>query len=624
MDERRLKGLVNAPEFPQGLSWLNTTYPLRLSDFKGKVVLLDFWTFGCINCHHVIGELKQLEQEFADYLVIIGVHSGKFPAEKNTDHIRTAVLQLGIEHPVVNDFEMKVWQHYAVRAWPSFALINPAGRLVGQTSGEGIYDRAKPIIEQLIEVFSKENMLSPAKYGFETEAQKYFQQPLNFPSGIHYSSSDKKLYIVDTNNHRIISTNEDGQVVDIVGSGRKGFVDGTLSDAEFNQPRGIIAHNGLLYLADTDNHAIRVIDIKKNSVKTVCGNGKQAKKFNISGKFSDISLNSPWDVKVVNNNLWVAMAGAHQVWELDLQDEFAKPVLGHSAESLRDGLATEAMLAQPSAMAVDSNGCFIADAESSAIRWVENLQEKQVKTLVGKGLFDFGDEDGDLDKALLQHPLGIAKNEHLIYISDTYNHKIKVLDLANRKIQPLIGEAGSGLKDGSFSEAQLNQPTALSIANDLLYIADTSNHLIRVADLKTGLLQTLVLKNVPPACIESDLERKPIRISQPSISLSIELPERFTVSENMPSFVVIHQEALRHEVALDVTDKGVQSIDVSPLVSLDKPIGIDVILYFCTRDTDNAAACFMHTEYASLHFDPTCDNEQFTIEIIDRSDPLFF
>ena len=120
-----LDGQIYAPEFPKGLDWLNSDSALQISDFKGKFILLDFWTFCCINCMHVIPELKALEHKYADELVVIGVHSAKFTNEQGTANIRQAILRYGISHPVVNDKDFRIWDEYAVRAWPTLILINP-------------------------------------------------------------------------------------------------------------------------------------------------------------------------------------------------------------------------------------------------------------------------------------------------------------------------------------------------------------------------------------------------------------------------------------------------------------------------------------------------------------------
>jgi len=122
---------------PTDLVWLNTAKPLRLEELRGKFVLLDFWTYCCINCMHVIPELKRLEKGYPTELVVIGVHSAKFSNERLTDNIRQAILRYEIGHPVVNDKEMQIWRSYAVRSWPTLVLVDPEGYVIGAYSGEG-------------------------------------------------------------------------------------------------------------------------------------------------------------------------------------------------------------------------------------------------------------------------------------------------------------------------------------------------------------------------------------------------------------------------------------------------------------------------------------------------------
>jgi thiol-disulfide isomerase/thioredoxin len=120
------RALVRAPEFPAGMQWLNTATPLRLADLRGKIVLLDFWTYCCINCMHIIPELTALERKYPNELVVIGVHSAKFHNEGDSENIRQAILRYEIQHPVVNDRDFRIWRSYAVRAWPTLMVIKPS------------------------------------------------------------------------------------------------------------------------------------------------------------------------------------------------------------------------------------------------------------------------------------------------------------------------------------------------------------------------------------------------------------------------------------------------------------------------------------------------------------------
>src|SRR5215471_1254243 len=132
------EGKVNAPDFPEGLEWLNTDHPISLRDLKGQVVLLDFWTYCCINCMHVFPDLHALEEKYKDQpVVVIGVHSGKFDQEKDVDHIRQAILRHNINHPVAVDSQFKIWNSYGVQSWPTLILIDLEGNAVAGWSGEG-------------------------------------------------------------------------------------------------------------------------------------------------------------------------------------------------------------------------------------------------------------------------------------------------------------------------------------------------------------------------------------------------------------------------------------------------------------------------------------------------------
>ncbi|MFA9407030.1 MAG: thioredoxin-like domain-containing protein, partial [Anaerolineales bacterium] len=231
-------GTVAAPEFPEGLDWLNTEQPLTLEGLKGKIVLLDFWTYGCINCMHVIPDLKQLEAEYPDELVVIGVHSAKFENEADTENIRNIILRYNREHPVVNDKDFIVWRTWGANAWPTLALVDPAGNVVGGHSGEGVYEIFEPVIAALVEEFDDEIDRTPLTLKLEKEGLP--SRVLSYPGKVLADPDGERLFIADTNHNRIlIADTESGEILDVIGRGEAGLVDGGFSEAQLNQPQGM-------------------------------------------------------------------------------------------------------------------------------------------------------------------------------------------------------------------------------------------------------------------------------------------------------------------------------------------------------------------------------------------------
>ena len=621
----RLKGLVNAPEFPKGLAWFNTDYPLLLNDFKGKIVLLDFWTYCCINCHHVLPDLKRLESEYPNELVVIGVHSAKFSSEKDSDNIREAVLRHKIQHPVVNDYEMTVWRNFAIRSWPSFVLLNPAGRIVGQSSGEGIYAKIQPIIEQLIDVFGADDMISRKAIPFTLEESKEAKTLLSFPSKIEVNKANKHLYIVDSNNNRIIVATEKGEILSCIGSGDSGLKDGSFSEAQFNQPQGLSYHNNCLYVADTENHAIRVVDFESGQVSTLIGTGEQAKKFNVEGNFSDISLNSPWDIEADKDRLFVAMAGPHQIWELNLTTQFAKVWAGTGGETLRDGPRKEALLAQPSGLCFYGKELIFADSEVSAIRSVGITEDAAVQTYVGEGLFDYGDIDGISNDVRLQHPLAVATWRDQIVVADTYNNKIKLLNPLTNEVKTLIGTGESGTKDGLFTEATLNEPAGLAVVGNILFIADTNNHLIRIADLSSKQLSTLMFTNTSllqsldsksEKSAESSFTHKTSLISifpkNNELKVAISLPENMKLNELADSVAILTDGKKTVRVSLNGLD-GKIPLDLFKTTDAEE-LKLSGYLYYCEKNPENMGQCFVHEFEQNVHLSD--NNTPAAVELI--------
>ncbi len=344
------RGATEAPAFPTDVEWLNTSRPPTMEDLRGKVVMLDFWTYCCINCIHVIPDLKRLEAEFADELVVVGVHSAKFTAEQGTDNIRQAVLRYGIEHPVVNDHEFRLWRQYAVRAWPTVALVDPEGKVATVRSGEGVYDAFAPVVREMVAAFDAVGSIDRTTLELDLETDRAPSSLLSFPGKLVADETAGRLYISDSNHNRIVVATlaEASEVVRVVGSGESGFEDGPAQSATFNQPQGMALGDGVLYVADTENHAIREIDLETWVVTTLAGTGRQATRHNTPGIGREVDLNSPWDLHVEGRKLFVAMAGAHQIWAIDLSSRRAAPHAGSARENRTDGALRSAALAQPS------------------------------------------------------------------------------------------------------------------------------------------------------------------------------------------------------------------------------------------------------------------------------------
>jgi DNA-binding beta-propeller fold protein YncE/thiol-disulfide isomerase/thioredoxin len=486
---------VRAPEITGGRGWLNTDKPLSIAALRGKFILLDFWTYGCINCIHIIPDLKKLEAKYPNQLVVIGVHSAKFKNEKETENIRHIILRYEIEHPVYNDADFNVWQSYGVRAWPTQVLIDPAGYVVGNASGEGNYDVIDNAIAQLLPEFRKRGELNEQPLSLVLERAKVGDLPLAFPGKIIADSNTDRLFIADSNHNRLVVTKLDGSLIETIGTSDPGASDGPFDKASFYRPQGMALSGDFLYVADTENHLIRRVNLKSRNVETIAGTGKQTMEYFKQGPARFVALSSPWDLQLVGETLYIAMAGPHQIWKLDLDKNEISTFAGSGREARLDGPLLEAGFAQPSGLATDGKNLYVADSESNIIRAID-LSDGQVRTLVGGDLFEFGDVDATGNDVRLQHPLGLVSLGNKLLIADTYNHKIKELDPQKQRVSSLLGTGKPGQVDGS--SPLFYEPGGLTIANGKLYVADTNNHAIRVVDLKTKETSTLRINGLTP------------------------------------------------------------------------------------------------------------------------------
>lgn len=492
------KDRMKAPEFPDKMDWLNTAGPIKLADLKGKIVLLDFWTLCCINCIHILPDLAKLEKKYEKELVVIGVHSAKFENEKDTKSIRKAVLRYEIAHPVVNDADHKIWDSFDVSSWPTYAVIDAEGNFVGVTSGEGQLELLDKVIGKLVAEAKDKKVLNDKPMRFDLiRYREAGDTPLFFPGKILADDKTDRLVIADSTHHRVIVTNLKGEKQAVIGTGTPGNKDGKFADVQFDDPQGLALDGDTLYIADRKNHVLRAADLKAGTVKTVAGTGEQARDTRGVDTPADplkTGLNSPWDLHKAGDTLFIAMAGHHQIWVYDLKEKKIHSFAGTGRENIDDGPVYAANFGQPSGLSADDKYLYVADSEGSAIRRLPLNGEGRVTTLVGRpgrgSLFYFGDEDGDAEKAKLQHALGVVAHGGKLLIADTYNSKLKEYDPATKQVKTLLG--------GEAKDPAFNEPAGMSVAGGKLYVADTNAHRIRVVDLKTNAVSTLDLKGVEP------------------------------------------------------------------------------------------------------------------------------
>lgn len=562
-----------APALEPNKGWLNTDRPLELDDeLRGHVVLLDFWTYCCINCMHVLPDLEYLEDKYADEpFIVVGVHSAKFETEGERRSIRNAMFRYGIDHPVVVDQNMSIWNRYGARAWPTFVLIDPRGNVVGSASGEGQRDLLDRAIERTLEQHRDMGTLAERKVEYIPDAAP------RSPSGLHYPGKvlavapadgrPGRLLVADSSNDRVVAASwpdERGRssVVTVFGSGRPGLRDGPASEARFHDPQGMAfdPETETVYVADTRNHAVRAIDLRSGEVSTIAGTGEQGNDRAGGNAALEQRLSSPWALTLApdRSTLYVAMAGLHQLWSIDMTTPRrpAEAIAGSGRENVIDGPARRAALAQPSGLALSGDGriLYFADTEGSAIRAL-NLDDRTVRTIIGRAvdspydtsLFDFGDVDGTYPEARLQHAIGITRyptpeGERLL-IADTYNDRLKLVDPASRRVTSWLGTP----RDEPTPEGapQLEEPAGLHFQDGTLFVADTNRHRVVMIDPATkdwreiaieglGGPQTTPASGNGPRPVPDAARRATIASGARTIRLEARLPRGYALNAELP------------------------------------------------------------------------------------------
>jgi DNA-binding beta-propeller fold protein YncE len=451
-----------APEFPAGLEWFNVKEPVSLAAQKGRIVLINFSTFSSVHCQDVLEDLAAMSRRFRFGLVVISVHSPKFTAEKKRSHVLKAINRLHITHPVIHDPDLKLWNMYGNKSWPTQILLDIEGNILGAMTGVGKKSQMELIIQYHLGHSSGQS--ESRKLTFSPQSAPEAPSVLSFPGRI--LATPDRFYIADSGHNRILVVSPGGQVMRQYGSVGAGFIDGNGTSAAFANPQGMTLADDFLYVADTGNHAIRRIHTRTDDVVTIAGTGNvSTADVDLLGTPLTVSMSSPSDLVFRDGKLYIAMAGADQIWQLSLIANTIEVLAGSGYEDLQDGPPGSAAFSQPTGLALLQDRLYSVDAGASAVREID-MDTGFVSTLVGEGLFEFGDSDGAAAAARLQYPLDItADPDHqMLWVVDTFNNKIKRIGVSTKYVS------------STMCDRRLDEPGGLAFDDNTLYIANTNMH----------------------------------------------------------------------------------------------------------------------------------------------------
>ncbi|WP_344157976.1 NHL domain-containing thioredoxin family protein [Nocardioides koreensis] len=565
---------VRAPEL-RGRGWLNTDGPLSLKDLRGRFVLLDFWTFCCVNCLHVLDELRPVEEKHADELVVIGVHSPKFVHEADPVALAQAVERYAVHHPVLDDPELVTWQAYTARAWPTLVLVDPEGYVVAQYAGEGHAHAIDALLDELVEEHRQRGTLQPGDSPYVPPTIE--PTDLRFPAKA-VRLDDGRVLVADAGHDEVVELDGDDRVVRRFGG--------------FKEPNGlcllpseVAAEVGYdVVVADTVHHQLRGIALEEGEVGVLAGDGTQW----MQGDGTE-RLSSPWDVAWWGDRVWVAMAGIHQLWTFDPRTGAVEVAAGTTNEGLLDGPAPAAWFAQTSGLAPAGDRLWIADSETSSLRYVSVVEpapvvepvettQPVVTTAVGTGLFDFGFRDGAADQALLQHPLGVSVlPDGSVAVCDTYNGAVRRFDPASRSMSTLVTD--------------LAEPSGAFVDGGHLVVVESGAHRLTRVPLGAAATTTDGFAHTT---------QRPVTEVAASIELVVafEPPPGQKVDDRFgpPSQLVV--EATPPAL---IRDGGGRGTNLTRTITLDPHVGEGVLhvaarAASCDADGGEGAACRMHQQ----------------------------
>ena len=587
-------------------NWLNVERPLKTSDLKNRVILLDFWSYSCVSCIQSLPEIKKLEEEFGNKLTVIGVHSGKFNNGKDLKSIKKAILKYDITHPVINDADLKIWHSFDVKAWPTYVLLDVRGGVVKTYVGESHFSKMGKDVSKLISKYKYQ--INRDQLPILPEKYNLIGNVLKFPTKLAYSKDFSfgrvknlpAIFIANSGDNNIVVSSLSGDILVKIGSGDAGFDDGSFELASFRSPQGLLYRHNKLYVADSGNHSLRVIDFKKKQVSTLIGSGEKGTSLNSNKKVGakKFDLATPLDLEFFpdNKNIVIANAGTHQIVSYNINEKTIMALAGDGTEGFKDGKGLNSTLSQTSDMSVLKNKLYFVDSGSSSLRVLD--KNANVKTLIGDGQGGSGHKNGSKKDALMQHPLALMADNTGIYIADSFNHKLRKYSFNSEKIKDVVGKQqrgdGIGLKDKiSFDELE-----GMISIRDRIYIADTNNN--RIISIKRSGETSEIIDVMPPLKLSKEnfleylpnLQRAPdikVKASVP-ITLAVKLKKGWKINEAGPSFINLLEKVSDDQVNLiaNFDWRVVKMKEMKlPKLNVENEYILQGVIYYC-EDKKNA------------------------------------
>jgi DNA-binding beta-propeller fold protein YncE/peroxiredoxin len=598
--------------------WLNSARQIKISDLKNRILLVNFWDYNCINCIQVIAKTKELEREFAGKLTVIGVHCASFD-NQDLKSVKKAVIKYNIDYPVFNDDDFTICNNFSANQLPKIAIINPRGKVIKTYQGQDdIEANLKSGIKKIIN-----------KYGYQInrealpillEKNKITGHVLSFPTKLEYANDFEYhglktpvLFIANSGNNNIIVSSLSGDIIAKIGSGNEGFEDGDFENARFNFPHGLLYKNHKLYVADTSNNAIRVVDFKENKVTTLLGFEKSAvnndSKQNGGKEYEEIEnsvqLAAPFDLEFYpdSENIIIANSATNQILGYNLKTQALKILAGSGKKEMEDGKYPQNSLAQIADMEAHGNKIYFLDPASSALRVI--TKDGEVTTLIGQGLFKFGNQNGDKSTALMKHPLSLSTDDTGVYITDSYNNLIKKYDFATHKITNLVGSGQKGSKLGNKNTTEFDEPEGIIAVLDKFYIADSNNDRIIVVNRfnwEVTILNVMPQLKLPKEGLLEYLPNlqmlKNIQVSsEQPVTLKINLEDNYKINESAPSFINLLELTNKNQANLIANfDWNIIKNKEIKLPKLDakKDYIIQGTIYYCLNQPN--ALCYISSQ----------------------------
>lgn len=482
--EDRIRVEMSSRKFDPASKWYNTDRVQNMAYQPERLIMLHFWDPEAVNARYsmeVANEVRRLNT-FVNMITVVWSTQA---AWNDSLAVQSIIEEYRINHPVVITADFISLGVYDETPRCRFVGYTTDGTGYGTFEGETIAELPEFLTYVQESGLKKQKLRNSSLFPIRSTGET--ERPLHYPESMVCSEVRGHCYLAEPENHRILVLDDGGALVDVIGSGAKGFREGRYGSCQLGYPSGLAVDDrrGLLYVADAQNHVIWEVNLETTDVNYVLGNAQPRERISKWVDSTSASIAAPMGLDFRNGQLYIAMTGLNQIWQYDPKTKRAKPILGDGKQKSMDGERGMCSFDVPRhVVSMPDGGLYVFDAASKQLREVS--AEMKVTTLPLP----------QIDGVSVSTIGGMTELDGRLIFTDKYNNRILQYD--GKAFKRLAGSGAIGSSDNKKREADFFHPTGIDGLYGKLYLAERNTSSIRKIHPKKGKTKKVTVSELQP------------------------------------------------------------------------------------------------------------------------------